>query len=356
MKKTKVAVIFGGTNTEHEVSIVSARSVINNLNPEKYDVVPLYISKHNQWAYLPPDQAATLPETVDKAISPDTALNTDELVIFPVLHGPYGEDGTIQGMLEMLHVPYVGCNVIASAMCMDKVVQKQLCLQQGIPVVPFVWTDHYQWSKDPKPTLQYIQNKLHYPLFVKPANQGSSIGIVKVHNESELNQAIESAFAFDSKIIIEEGVDHPREIECAVLGNHNPQASVLGEIIPSNEFYDYNAKYIDGKSETKIPAALPDAISEKIRQCAVKAFQTMNASGLARVDFLIEKTSLRFYLNELNTMPGFTTISMYPKLWQASGLTYAELLDRLVELAKERYQETSKRQLSIKPKTNWQQS
>jgi len=354
MKKIKVAVIFGGTNTEHEVSIVSARSVINNLNPEKFDITPIYISKHNQWGMLPPKEAALLPETIEHSIEPHDVVDQQINVIFPVLHGPFGEDGTIQGLFEMLHVPYVGCNVIASAMCMDKVVQKQLCIQQGLPVVPFVWCDRFGWETDPKKTIQYITNKLTFPVFVKPANQGSSVGVIKVNKPEEITSAITDAFTFDTKVIIEQGVNNPREIECAVLGNHQPQASTLGEIIPSNEFYDYDAKYIDGQSEAIIPADLPAKVSKRIKDYAIKAFQVMNCAGLARVDFLVEKQTHTIYLNELNTMPGFTAISMYPKLWQASGMEYPQLLERLIELAIERHQEASKRQLSITPKLSWQ--
>ncbi len=354
MRKIKVAVIFGGTNTEHEVSIVSAKSVINHLDPTKYEVLPIYITKQNQWGVLAPKNAALLPQTIETAIQPTDIKNDSIDVVFPVLHGPYGEDGTIQGLLEMLHLPYVGSNVIASAMCMDKVVQKQLCLQQGLPVVPFVWTDRHHWQNNPQPTLQYLSNKLHYPLFIKPANQGSSIGVTKVKRLDEVNTAINTALTYDDKVIIEQGIEKPREIECAVLGNHEPQTSVLGEIISSNEFYDYDAKYIDGQSQAIIPAKLPSVVTEKIQMYACKAFQVMNCSGLARIDFMVDATTLQIYLSELNTMPGFTSISMYPQLLAASGINYEQLLDRLIQLAIERHREQAKHQLSYQPKIEWQ--
>ncbi len=353
MNKLNVAVIFGGTNTEHEVSIVSARSVIDHLNPDKYKVIGIYITKQNQWTELTPAQAVELPASTEKSLIPTDLTHQNIDIIFPVLHGPYGEDGTVQGMLEMLHLPYVGCSVLASALCMDKVVQKQLCLQQGLMVTPFAWTDKYHWDTNPNPTLQYIVNKLHYPLFVKPANQGSSVGITKVHTQQELIPAIQAAFQFDTKILIEQGVPHAREIECAVLGNDDPKVSVLGEINPSNEFYDYDAKYVDGKSEAHIPANLPQVVTEKIQATAHKAFRLLNCSGPARADFLVDSQTMDIYLNELNTMPGFTAISMYPKLWEASGLPYDQLLDQLITLGLERWQHQTNRLLSISNVSHW---
>ena len=353
MNKLNVAVIFGGTNTEHEVSIVSARSVINHLDPEKYNAIGIYITKQNQWAQLMPAEAAELPSSTETNLIPADLTHQNIDVIFPVLHGPYGEDGTIQGMLEMLRLPYVGCGVLASALCMDKVVQKQLCLQQGLMVTPFVWTDKNHWDTNPSPTLQYITNKLHYPLFVKPARQGSSVGITKVHTQQELIPAIQAAFQFDTKIIIEQGVPRAREIECAVLGNDDPKVSVLGEINPSNEFYDYDAKYVDGKSEAHIPADLPKAITEKIQTIAYKSFKLLNCSGPARVDFLVDSQTMDIYLNELNTMPGFTSISMYPKLWEASGLPYNQLLDQLITLGLERWQQQSNHLSSLSDVSHW---
>jgi len=282
--KTRVAVIFGGTNTEHEVSIVSARSIIQNLDPDKFNPIPVYITKQNRW------------QNQEKEIDPSWIKHNAD-IIFPVLHGPYGEDGTLQGMLDMLHLPYVGCNVLSSALCMDKVVQKQLCLQQGLPVVKFAYATKTDWSSNPNPTFQYIQNKLVFPLFIKPANQGSSVGIIKAHHQSELIPAINQAFQYDTKVIIEQGVPSAREIECAILGNADPKASPLGEVFPSNEFYDYDAKYVESKSTSQIPADLPVKVTQQIQAYAVKAFKALNCTGLARVDFLVNAQTLEVYLN-----------------------------------------------------------
>jgi D-alanine-D-alanine ligase len=355
MKKT-IAVIFGGTNTEHEVSIVSARSVIENLNPELFNVFPIYITKANQWAKLMPQQAALLPTAVEATVVPTDLPKQTVDVIFPILHGPYGEDGTIQGMIKMLHLPFVGNDVLSSAVCMDKVVQKQLCLQQGLPVAPFAFATRHEWQTGREKIMAMIRAQLNYPLFVKPANQGSSVGISKVTTEAELDQAVAQALAYDTKVIIEQGVANVREIECAVLGNHEPETSVLGEIIASNEFYDYDAKYVDGQSEAIIPAQLPEPVAEKVKSIALKAFKILNCSGLARIDFLVDAKSFNVYLNELNTMPGFTSISMYPKLWQASGLSYSRLLEKLIELAIERHTDDEARQMTYTPKLPWHQS
>jgi len=353
MQKIKVAVIFGGTNTEHEVSIVSATSVINHLDPSKYTVLPIYITKQNQWTQMPVSEAALLPSTIDKEIAPTDFIQDKIDVIFPIMHGPFGEDGTIQGMLEMLHLPYVGCGVLASAMCMDKVIQKQLCQAMEIPIVPFASFTKHEWQQNPDQVMHQIRDSLHYPLFVKPVNQGSSVGVTKIHAEAELKSGMDQAFVYDVKIIVEQGVDAVREIECAILGNEHPEASVLGEINPSNEFYDYDAKYIDGQSESIIPADLPPEITSQVQTLAKKAFKILNCSGLARVDFLVNRHTNEIYLNELNTMPGFTSISMYPKLWQASGLSYENLIEKLITLALERFSYQSSRTLSITPKTNW---
>lgn len=350
--KRNVAVIFGGTNTEHEVSIVSARSVIDHLDPKKYNVIPVYISKSNQWHQLAPKETVSLPATTNKEIVPTDLPEKKIDVVFPVLHGPYGEDGTIQGMLKLLHLPFVGTDVLASAICMDKVVQKQLALQQGLPTVKFTFTTAYQWKHNPDQILNEIAN-FQFPLFIKPANQGSSVGVVKVDILRDVPAAINTALQYDSKVLIEQGVTNAREIECSVLGNDEPQASILGEIIPSNEFYDYDAKYIDGKSVADIPAKLPPKTTKAIQDIAIKAFQVMNCSGLARVDFLVNGKTNEIFLNELNTMPGFTHISMYPKLWEASGLSYEQLLERLIELALEKFDDDSKRVLSFTPKLAW---
>lgn len=270
-------------------------------------------------------------------------------IVFPVLHGNYGEDGTVQGLLELMRVPYVGCGVAASAVCMDKVLQKNVCSAYQIPVVRYFWLTLGDWRNKRDVVIAQIFQKFEhqYPLFIKPANQGSSVGITKAHNELELHQGIADAFTRDTKVIIEAAVPNAQEIECAVMGrSDSPVASVLGEIIPGNEFYDYAAKYLEDNSQSKIPAALPAELTSKIRATAQLAFQVLDCWGLARVDFLVNQKTGEYYLNELNTMPGFTPISMYPKLWQASGVSYSSLLDKLVGLALERFAEKQSLNLS----------
>lgn len=328
--KIKIAVIYGGTNTEHEVSLVSAKAILDNLDKSKYDVVPIKITKENVW--ISPDSIDDLME--------DHPFD----VVFPVLHGPYGEDGTIQGLLELMRLPYVGCGVTGSAVCMDKVIQKNICLSYNIPVPPFFWFTKGEWESDQKKTLDNLLAKFDgfYPLFIKPANQGSSVGITKAHNQNELLTGITLALTRDLKIIVEQGISNVREIECAVLGaNHTPTTSVLGEIIPDQEFYSYESKYLSGNSQAVIPAKIDTELTSRIQSAARLAFQVLDCYGLARVDFLLDGETNQLYLNELNTMPGFTPISMYPKLWEGSGVSYSELLDRLINLALLRHQAKS---------------
>jgi len=353
MTKLKVAVIFGGTNTEHEVSLVSAKGIIDNLDPYKYEVLPIKITKENKW--ISPQEIASSYQTVipDKIISAEDSIDSiDDVmednkidVVIPVLHGPYGEDGTIQGMLELMRLPYVGCGVTASAVCMDKVIQKNIVESYGIKVPPYFWFTKGEWQHDSSLVLDRLFHKLNtdpYPLFIKPVNQGSSIGITKAHNEQELKSGIEHALSRDLKIIIEKGVENVREVECAILGtNENPEASVVGEIIPGNEFYDYDAKYLGDNSQAIIPAKLEQNLSDKIRATAKTSFKVLDCYGLSRVDFLIDSKTGEYYLNELNTFPGFTPISMYPKLWEATGISYSQLLDKLIELALARQNEKS---------------
>jgi D-alanine-D-alanine ligase len=276
----------------------------------------------------------------------DRAINVD--VIFPVLHGTFGEDGTIQGLLELADIPYVGAGVLGSAAGMDKDIMKSLFIAAGIPIVKHVTILRGAWDKDPKKVQKLVESKLTYPVFVKPANLGSSVGISKAHNRKELGPAIEEAAKFDRKIVIEQGVggkkEKAREIECSVLGNDEPAASVPGEIVPGKEFYDYTAKYVDEGSQLIIPAKLTKAETKKVQELAVKAFQAVDCSGLARVDFLMDPKTGKIFLNEINTMPGFTAISMYPKLWAASGLAYADLIDRLIQLGIERHEDKKKNQ------------
>ena len=367
--RIRVGVIFGGRSVEHEVSLVSASSVINALDKEKYEVVPIGIAATGQWLssgetlrLLKEKQPIDLEQ--EQLLTPDprkqslVAINGGGTgnpidVIFPVVHGRFGEDGTLQGLLELAGLPYVGPGVLGSAVGMDKVIQKELLLHAHIPTAPFVWFTFEEYQERQKKILTEIQRTLKYPLFVKPSNSGSSIGINKANNREELMICIAMAAQYDSKVLVEQGIQHAREIECAVLGNDHPEASVPGEIIPSNEFYDYDAKYVDGKSHDIIPAKIPAAVAKKVQQYALKAFRVLDCAGMARVDFLVIKKTNRIYLNEINTIPGFTSISMYPKLWQASGLSYPALLDRLIQLALERHAAKATLKTTYQPKNDW---
>lgn len=348
MKKTRVAVVFGGTNAEHEVSLVSAKGIIENLDSSKYEVLSVLITKENEWVVTRELSTNYQQVLADKIQSSNHSITSIKNVlqegrvdvVFPVLHGPYGEDGTIQGMLELLRLPYVGSGVTGSAICMDKVLQKQLCQAAGISVPMYVWFTKQQWINKTFPIVNFAED-LGYPLFVKPANQGSSVGVTKAHHRKELLNGIKQALTRDTKVIVERAVPNAREIECSILGNDDPEVSVLGEVIPNREFYDYEAKYLDEKSRIIIPADLPTRLTTKIQQAARASFTVTDCAGLARVDFLIDGKTNKCYLSEINTMPGFTPISMYPKLWEASGLSYPHLLDRLIELALERHAERS---------------
>jgi len=395
MEKLRIGILFGGRSGEHEVSLLSAASVLNAIDKEKYDVVPIGITKDGRWltaehaenllqgklmleprhlragdpdttpsaavlargeaVVVPPEprhrQSGLVPFQSDAAMlrrASDRAINVD--VIFPVLHGTFGEDGTIQGLLELADIPYVGAGVLGSAAGMDKDIMKSLFVAAGIPIVKHVTMLRSAWHKDAKQAQKLVESKLTYPLFVKPANLGSSVGISKAHNRKELGPAMEEAAKFDRKIVIEQGVggkkEKAREIECSVLGNDEPVASVPGEIVPGKEFYDYTAKYVDEGSQLIIPAKLTKTETKKVQELAVAAFQAVDCSGLARVDFLMDPKTRKIYLNEINTMPGFTAISMYPKLWAASGLAYPHLIDRLIQLGIERHDDKKKNQYS----------
>ncbi|MBI1808075.1 MAG: D-alanine--D-alanine ligase [Ignavibacteria bacterium] len=369
--KLRVGVLFGGRSAEHEVSLVSATSIINALDKDKYEVVPIGISPEGRWLSSPDTlkllkehghavdglpERILLPDPAQKGlveIRADSAVpQTERLdVIFPVLHGTYGEDGMVQGLFELAGMPYVGAGVLGSSVGMDKVLTKQLCEHEGIPVTPYVWFLMRRYEK--KKMVTMIEKKLRYPTFVKPANSGSSVGISKAHNRKELHQAIELAAEYDRKILVEKGIEHAREIEVSVIGNDDPIASVPGEIISSNEFYDYDAKYVDGKSTAIIPAKLPKDVVKKLQELAVRTFKAIDCSGMGRVDFLVAKRSHKIYMNEINTIPGFTSISMYPKLWQASGISYPQLLDRLIQLALERYRDKQSLKTTFAPKKDW---
>ena len=362
MSKIRVGVIFGGRSGEHEVSLRSAESVINALDKVKYDVVPIAITPEGKW--LASSEATNLlpgsvMKTADQSVaifgdptkkglvrtsSNGTQANDQLDVVIPILHGTYGEDGTIQGLFEMADIPYVGCGVLASSCGMDKVFMKRLFFEAGLPIVEYIHFLRTQWEKNPAQIEADTIARIGFPCFVKPANLGSSVGISKVDDAPELKTAIALAARFDRKIIIERGVN-AREIEVSVLGNDEPVASLPGEIATTEhaEFYDYKAKYVDPNgAKLMIPAPLTDEQTAEIQQLAVQAFQAIDGSGLARADFFLERETGKWYVNELNTLPGFTAISMYPKMWEASGLSYAKLLDRLIELAFERYREKSR--------------
>jgi len=352
-KKLRVGVLFGGRSGEHEVSLRSAASVAAALDRNKYEVVPIAITKAGRW--LPPSQSARwLPagQPLDASSSRDLTIrpapgSSDTLdVVFPVLHGTFGEDGTVQGVLELAGVPYVGAGVLGSAVCMDKDVMKRLFRERGLPTPEHVAVLRSQIEKQRAAVARSLEKRFRYPMFVKPANLGSSVGISKAHNRAELTKALELAARFDRKAIIERAIDG-RELECSVLGNDRPEASVPGEVRPSREFYDYEAKYIDDTSELIIPARLTRAQTRRVRQLAVEAYSACECSGMARVDFFLERKTGGVLVNEINTIPGFTSISMYPKLWEASGVSYAELVDRLIELALERHRERARTRYSI---------
>src|SRR2546426_2162352 len=402
MKKLRVGILFGGRSGEHEVSLLSAASVLNAIDRNKYEVVPIGVTKEGRWltageaqnllqgkstaagedfrgtqahlragdpeatpgaAVLASGEAVVVPPEPKKAggsmvpfqteaplarRAADRAINVD--VIFPVLHGTFGEDGTIQGLLELADIPYVGAGVLGSAAGMDKDIMKSLFRAAGLPIVKHVTILRSDWETDPKKVRKLVKSKLKYPVFVKPANLGSSVGISKAHDQKQLGPAIAEAAKFDRKIVIEQGVggkkQKAREIECAVLGNDKPAASLPGEIVPGKEFYDYTAKYVDEGSELIIPAKLTKAETRKVQQLAIGAFKAVDCSGLARLDFLMDPKTRKIYVNEINTMPGFTAISMYPKLWAASGISYPDLIGRLIQLGIERHEDKKKNQYS----------
>ncbi len=397
-QKLRIGILFGGRSGEHEVSLLSAASILKTIDKKKYEVVPIGITKQGEWvtahgahALLAGESAPANPLlagepqaiSVPQATSTATLLKRGEAIIippfpaaslqplqlnapadlsiahqgkvldidliFPVLHGTFGEDGTIQGLFELADIAYVGSGVLGSAAGMDKDVMKKLFGAAGLPQTPYLALTRAEWRADPRRCTRQIEKSLQYPVFVKPANLGSSVGISKVHGRGELASAMDLAASFDRKLVIEQGVGgpgaKPRELEVAVLGNDNPEASVVGEIVPSAEFYDYQAKYLSDASIPIIPARLTAAESKQIRRMAIEAFRACDCSGLARVDFLMEpsrkgsKAKPRIYLNEINTMPGFTSISMYPKLWEATGVPCKQLIDRLILLAVERHKE-----------------
>ncbi len=364
-KKIRLGILFGGRSGEHEVSLTSAASVLTALDPEKYEVVPIGITREGRWLVgssadklLPGvlENGRPVTASVDPTGPRLIALNPDSLatrergsgsggpevdVIFPVLHGTFGEDGTVQGLLELAGIPYVGAGVLASAVGMDKDVMKKLFRDARLPIVKWVAVLRDEWERHPSRVRALAEKKIGYPMFVKPANLGSSVGISKVQSPKGFGPALKLAAEYDRKIIVERAVD-AREIECSVLGNEHPEASLPGEVVPVNEFYDYEAKYLKEGSELIIPAKLRPRQTKRVQQLAVRAFQAIDCTGMARVDFLLDRRTAGLFVNELNTIPGFTPISMYPKLWEASGLPYPKLVDRLIELALERHREQAR--------------
>lgn len=383
MKKIRIGVVFGGRSSEHLVSIRSATSVFANLSRDRYDPVALYVLPQGRWIVpdrLPTalseadakdyarDQEARQSRTAreahlvaypnseqalltierrgpDSEAGHETALDAAVVhgmrldVVFPVLHGPCGEDGTVQGLLELANLPYVGAGVLASSVGMDKAVMKTLFVARGLATPSHVVVKRHEWRADRARVLATLLKRFTFPVFVKPANLGSSVGISKAKDSTGLEQALDVAALYDRKLLVEAAVPNAREIEVAVLGNDDPQASVAGEVIPSREFYDYEAKYLDDGSRLEIPASLKPAQTAEARRLAIEAFLAVDASGMGRIDFLLDRVSGQWFVNEINTIPGFTTISMYPKLWEATGLAYSTLLDRLIELAIERHGE-----------------
>ncbi|THF78720.1 D-alanine--D-alanine ligase [Cohnella fermenti] len=374
--KVRVGLVYGGRSGEHEVSLQTALAVLKSFDYDKYELIPYYITKTGQWRsgpllQAPPSAvselqfpaasaasadgsgaggsslvvtgsslAPLLQGMSDRVLSAEGAAAGDRAidVMFPLLHGTFGEDGTIQGLFEMAGLPYVGAGVLASAVGMDKAAMKTMFAQAGLPQVGYRYFTRFQWNKDREGELAGIEELLGYPCFVKPANLGSSVGVSKARNREELIAAVQEALRYDRKVIIEEFVD-AREIEVSVLGNDDPRASVPGEIVSSNEFYDYKAKYIDGKSVMVIPAEIPPETAQTIRELAVRAFLAIDGSGLCRADFFLRRSDGALFINEVNTLPGFTPFSMYPLMWKETGLPYAELLDTLIRLAIERFEE-----------------
>ncbi|MCX7973820.1 MAG: D-alanine--D-alanine ligase [Candidatus Aminicenantes bacterium] len=346
-KKLRVALLFGGRSAEHEISLVSASAIYRHLDKKKYEIVSFYLPRQGGWKEVasplsPPNELEEGPSFPFLPWEMTQKFSYPEIdIYFPVLHGPYGEDGTIQGMLELAGVPYVGAGVLASALGMDKVAMKAAFASRNLPLVPYLSFIEREWEKRAKEIIDQIRSTFPLPLFVKPANLGSSVGITKVKTWDELEEAVKIAFNYDRKVLIEEGIP-AREIECSVLGNDEPRASLPGEVIPFREFYDYKDKYIEGKTGFKIPADLtPDQIA-KVQHLSIEAYRAIDCSGMARVDLFLDRRNGAIYINEVNTIPGFTEISMYPKLWEASGLPFSQLLDELIILGFERFEKKKK--------------
>jgi D-alanine-D-alanine ligase len=345
MPRTRLAILYGGRSAEHQVSVVSARSVMEALDPDRFEVVPIAITRAGAW--LLPDRSpleltpsdGALPEVeaagTELAVRPEQGVGGVD-VVFPILHGPFGEDGTVQGLFELADLPYVGSGVLASALAMDKAMAKVVLAQAGLPQAPYLVVPERDWRADPDRVAAEVGGRLAYPVFTKPARLGSSIGISKVKTPDGLAAGLADAFAHDTKALVEQGVV-ARELECGVLGNDAPEASVVGEVVPGHDFYDFEAKYLDESLKLEIPAPVPGAVRDRVRELSLRAFQALDCEGFARVDFFYEEATGRVLLNEVNTIPGFTPKSMFPMLWAASGLSYPDLVARLVDLAVERH-------------------
>ncbi|MBN2005521.1 MAG: D-alanine--D-alanine ligase [Anaerolineae bacterium] len=387
-ERIRIALLFGGRSGEHEVSIMSARSVMQALDPDKYEVIPVGITRQGAWIigadpmkalesedFTGVKSAAIFADPSKKGLWAGERVIWDDVptpaalatsgaggtltalsqvdVVFPVLHGTFGEDGTVQGLLELAGVPYIGGGVLNSALAMDKIAFKDVVKSHGLPIPAYIWTTRRRWMAEPEVILDEAERVLGYPIFTKPANLGSSVGISKCHDREELREGIDGAARYDRRILIEAAVPDAREIEVSVLGNEEPRASLPGEILPSREFYDYESKYLDAgedASQLLIPAPLDEALTRRVQELAVQAYRAIDGAGMARVDFLLTRETGELYLNEINTIPGFTTISMYPKLWEASGVPYSRLLDWLVDLALDRHEENARSEHIFRPK------
>jgi D-alanine-D-alanine ligase len=371
-KKIRVAVLFGGRSSEHEVSLTSALSILKHIDQTKYSVLPIKVSKTGRWQVLPNIKALNSYQSLESSkgtlvlvgdpqskglirLGKNSSDSSAEDwfqepidVVFPILHGTFGEDGRMQGLLDLADLPCVGAGVLASALGMDKILMKQIFIQNDLPCPDYLYFLRKDWEKSAEVILKGTVKEIGFPCFVKPANTGSSVGVSKAQNEKELIRAVDQAGLYDRKILVEKAID-ARELECAVLGNDDPKASVVGEIVPCNEFYDYDAKYLLDGSKTLVPADLPDSVSQTVRSMSIAAFKALDCAGMGRVDFLLEGKTNRIFINEINTIPGFTPISMYPKLWEASGISYPELIDRLIELALEHHQDLNRSKFSRNP-------
>lgn len=365
MRKIRVGLVFGGRSGEHEVSLASASSVLKSLDPDKYEAVPIGITREGQWLIsdspenlLKTEVTVELPETAEALpdvthhgivrVNERGGIDLHETavdVVFPLLHGPYGEDGTVQGLLELADIPYVGSGVLGSAVSMDKAMMKAVLAHTGLPCVPYHALSSLQWEREREEVVRSLEEELRYPVFVKPCNLGSSVGISKAHDRAELEDSIDLAVRYDRRLIVEQGVN-AREIECSVLGNEEPLVSLPGEVVPHHEFYDYEAKYTDGLTDFIIPARLSAEETRQVQEYARRAFLAVDAAGLARVDFFLVRSSGEILVNEINTIPGFTSTSMYPKLWEASGVSYSEVIDRLIQLAFDRHRQKANRSVA----------